>query len=135
MATTVGANKIFTSDEVLLEQSDMKNIGTMVESLLIEFDQAAFEHHLSRSKLLTAARLYRRVSSSQRAKVHISQLSINACVNLAQASVFPMHTIRVAPIYGMCAVNRTATFIIFSRTKSKNNKVLCQNPSSLSQEP
>ena len=45
MATTVG--EIILSDEMIVAQSDEIATGTMVESLVIEFDQEKHEEFLS----------------------------------------------------------------------------------------
>jgi len=75
MATTVG--ETILSDEMVVAQSDVIATGTMVESLVIEFDQAKYEEYLSSdSSSPRSARKYRRVSREPRVQtVEIETLS------------------------------------------------------------
>ena len=40
---------IFSTDENMMTQADVNFIGTTVESLVVEFDQAKYEEYLSSS--------------------------------------------------------------------------------------
>ena len=61
MATQLG--NIFSTDEKAIAQVDFKLLGSMVESLVIEFDQEKFEQLLSGSISPKSTRQYRKVSS------------------------------------------------------------------------
>ena len=55
MATPLGT--IFSTDEKIVAQTDVKFLGSMVESLVVEFNQERFEEFLSSgSKSLKATR-------------------------------------------------------------------------------
>lgn len=43
MATTMGGNSCFVYDEMFVVQDTVDCIGTVVDSLIMEFDQAAYE--------------------------------------------------------------------------------------------
>jgi len=74
MATTVG--EIILSDEMIVAQSDEVAAGTMVESLVIEFDQAKYEEYLSSdASSPRSARKCRRVSREPRAQAVKTQKS------------------------------------------------------------
>jgi hypothetical protein len=68
MATTVGAS--ICSDDMVVAQSDKIVAGTMVESLVIEFDQAKYEEYLSsNSSSPRSARKCRQVSHEPRVQM------------------------------------------------------------------
>lgn len=47
MATTVGHCKLFVSDEIIMVQDDIKDVGKRVQTLVMLFDQVAYEAYLS----------------------------------------------------------------------------------------
>jgi len=62
MATPLGI--IFSTNEQVVAQGDITFMEKMVESFIVEFDQAKYEEFLSSSsKSPSVARQYRRVSS------------------------------------------------------------------------
>lgn len=73
---------VFVSDEYLVVQDNINVIGQVVEKLIVDFEQAAYEECLSRSDGPKATRCYRRVtkkinarakkttSPSMKAKIH-----------------------------------------------------------------
>ena len=61
MATPLGTS--FSIDEQVVVQGDVTYMGKMVESLIVEFDQAKYEEFLSFGSKSPRARQYRKVSS------------------------------------------------------------------------
>ena len=65
MATPLG--NTFSTNEQVVAQGDVTYMGKMVESLIVEFDQAKYEEFLSSgSKSPRVVRQYRKVSSEVR---------------------------------------------------------------------
>ena len=75
MATPLGTT--FSTDEQVVAQGDVTYIGKMVESLVVEFDQAKYEKFLSSSSKSPGARQYRKVSSGTRFQVPL-EVSLDA---------------------------------------------------------
>ena len=67
MATPLGTT--FSTDEQIVAQGDITYMGKMVESLIVEFDQAKYEEFLSSSSKSPRARQYRKVFSKTRSQV------------------------------------------------------------------
>ena len=59
MATPLGT--LFVTDEQIVAQDDVLRKGKMVESLIIEFDQAKYEEFLSSGSKSPKTRVCRRV--------------------------------------------------------------------------
>ena len=57
MATPLGTT--FSTDEQVVVQDDVTNMGKMVDSLVVEFDQAKYEEFLSSGSKSPKARVYR----------------------------------------------------------------------------
>ena len=75
MATLLGTT--FSTDEQVVAKGDVTCIGKVVESLVVEFDQAKYEEFLSSSSKSPKARQYRKVSSEIRSQIP-SEASPNA---------------------------------------------------------
>lgn len=67
MATTMGGCKLFVFEELVVAQGDVKDVGKKVESLFIEFDQAAYEVYLSDPGSPKATRDYHKILARSRA--------------------------------------------------------------------
>ena len=67
MVTPLGTS--FSTDEQVGVQGDVTFMGKMVESLIVEFDQAKYEEFLSSGSKSPRARQYRKVSSKIRSRV------------------------------------------------------------------
>ena len=63
MATPLGTS--FVTDERTVVQDDVLRKGKMVESLVVEFDQAKYEEFLSSGSKSPKTRVCRRVSTTQ----------------------------------------------------------------------
>ena len=61
MATPLGTT--FVTDEQIVAQADVLRKGKMVESLVVEFDQAKYEEFLSSGSKSPKTRVCRRVSA------------------------------------------------------------------------
>jgi len=61
MATPLGTT--FSTDDQVVAQGDVIYMGKMVESLVVEFDQAKYEEFLSSGSKSPKAQAYRRVST------------------------------------------------------------------------
>jgi len=68
MATPLGTT--FSTDEQVVAQGDVTYMGKMIESLIVEFDQAKYEEFLSSGSKSPRARQYRKVSSGTCSPVH-----------------------------------------------------------------
>ena len=68
MATLLGTT--FSTDEQVVAQGDVTYMKKMVESLIIEFDQAKYDEFLSSVSKSPRARQYRKFSSGTRSPVH-----------------------------------------------------------------
>lgn len=66
------------SNEVLVAQSDIKSIGQTVESLVIEFDQEAYETYISQSDNRRASRPYREISAKKHAHAQVPIAPVQA---------------------------------------------------------
>ena len=75
MATLLG--NTFSTDEQVVAQGDITCMGRMVESLIVEFDQAKYEKFHSSASKSPRARQYRKVSLEIRSQVP-SKASPNA---------------------------------------------------------
>ena len=73
MATPLGTT--FVTDEQIVVQGDVLYKGKMVESLVVEFDQAKYEEFLSSGSKSPNARAYRRVSTEICLKIRSEILS------------------------------------------------------------
>lgn len=62
MAILLETSNIFVTDEYLVAQGNINHIGKIVESLVVEFEQASFEEYLSGSESPTTALQYRLVA-------------------------------------------------------------------------
>ena len=78
MATPLGIT--FSADKQVVAQGDVTYIGKMVESHVVEFDQAKYEEFLFSGSKSARARQYRKVSSEIR-----SQISLEASPNMVSA--------------------------------------------------
>lgn len=47
LTTPLGINNIFTTEDCLVMEGDIKMIGKKVDALVVEFDQAAYKEYLS----------------------------------------------------------------------------------------
>ena len=81
MATTLG--NTFVTDEHTVVQDDVLRKGKMVESLVIEFDQAKYEEFLSSGSKSPKTRVCRRVSSGQPPEAQSVALSDAAVTHCA----------------------------------------------------
>ena len=80
MATPLGTS--FSTDEQVVAQGDINFVKKMVESLVMEFDQAKYEEFLSSgSKSPRVMRQYSRISSEIRSQVALETSSRMACPN------------------------------------------------------
>ena len=68
MATPLGTT--FSTDEQVVAHGDVTYMRKMVESLIVEFDQAKYEKFFSSGSKSPRARQYRKVSSETRSPVH-----------------------------------------------------------------
>ena len=75
MATPLGTT--FSTDEQVVAQGDVTYMGKIVESLVVEFDQAKYEEFLSSGSKSPRARQYHKVSSEIRSQVP-SKAPLNA---------------------------------------------------------
>ena len=73
MVTPLGTT--FSTDEQVVVQGNVTCMGKMVESLVVEFDQAKYEEFLSSGSKSPRARRYRKVSSGTRSQVRSEILS------------------------------------------------------------
>jgi len=73
MATPLGTT--FSTDEQVVAQGDITYMGKMVESLVVEFDQAKYKEFLSSGSMSPKARVYRKVSSGTCSRVRSEILS------------------------------------------------------------
>ena len=73
MATTMGTT--FSTDEQVVAQGDVTYMRKMVESLIVEFDQAKYEEFLSSGFKSPRTRQCRKVSSGTRSQVRSEILS------------------------------------------------------------
>ena len=67
MATPLGTT--FSTDEQVVAQGDVTYMEKMIESLVVEFDQAKYEEFLSSSSESPKARQYRKVSSGTLSRI------------------------------------------------------------------
>ena len=67
MATPLGTT--FSTDEQVVAQGDVTYMRKMIESLVIEFDQAKYEEFLSSGSKSPRVRRYRKVSSGTSSQV------------------------------------------------------------------
>ena len=82
MATPLGT--AFVTDEQIVAQDDVLRKGKMVESLVVEFDQAKYEEFLSSGSKSPKTRVCRRVSTGQLPEAQSEALSgvvVARCVN------------------------------------------------------
>ena len=73
MATLLGTT--FVTDEHIVAQDDILRKGKMVESLVVEFDQAKYEEFLSSGSKSPKTRVCRRVSTGQLPEAQSEALS------------------------------------------------------------
>ena len=85
MTTPLGIS--FSTDDNTVEQADIRLLGKMMESFIVEFDQGKFEEFLSsRSTSPNTMRQYRKVSSENRSQ-NSSEISPKvACTSTHSAS-------------------------------------------------
>ena len=86
MVTPLG--NVFFIDEKVMALADIKLVGSMVESIVIEFDQGKFEEFFSSSsKSQKATRQYRRVSLGTRSQVSSETSPKVTCAIAHNASI------------------------------------------------
>ena len=108
MATPLGTS--FVTDEQIVAQGDVLRKGKMVESLVVEFDQAKYEEFLSSGSKSPRTRVCRRVSTGNGPEARSEALSGAAAANCAKQDTRAnaSQEARVVPRTTAVATNRAA---------------------------